>query len=57
MIRTGGVVHGIAACKDCGWSSESYKNILAISAIHAKRYKHKVWVEVGYDYIYDGRQK
>lgn len=54
MIRRGGVIHGIADCEDCGWHSESYKNILAISAIHAKRKKHKVSVEIGYGFVYDG---
>ena len=54
MKRTGGVVHGMAECNDCDWESGSYKNILAISAIHAKKRKHKVHVEVGYVFIYDG---
>lgn len=54
MKRTGGVVHGIAECDDCNWQSGSYKNILGISAIHAKKYKHKVHVEVAYVFIYDG---
>jgi len=55
MKKSGGVVHGIAICEDCDWKSYSYKNILGISAIHAKKYGHKVNVEVGSYFCYDGR--
>lgn len=56
MATEGGVVHGIATCDDCAWESSSYKNILAVAANHAKHHKHKVRVEVAYNYIYDGRR-
>ena len=36
MATSGGVVHGVAACDDCEWKSYSYKNILEVSANHAK---------------------
>lgn len=55
MATSGGVVHGVANCDDCSWESFSYKNILAISANHAKHHKHKVSVEIGYAYEYNGR--
>lgn len=45
---------GFAECKDCGWKSDSYKNLLGISAIHARRYKHKVAVDLGFAAEYDG---
>jgi len=54
--KFGGVIHGFAECETCGWNSESYKNILAISAIHAKKHKHKVLVEIAYAFDYDGRE-
>jgi hypothetical protein len=55
MATSGGVVMGHANCDNCTWTSESYKNILALAANHAKHHKHQVRVEVGYAYIYDGR--
>jgi hypothetical protein len=51
-MRIGGVVHGHAECKDCCWTSESYKNILAVARNHARYYKHEVKVEIGYVYTY-----
>jgi len=54
--KSGGVIHGFAECETCGWKSESYKNILGISAMHAKRHKHLVLVEVAYSFDYDGRE-
>ena len=51
-----GVVHGIAACEDCGWRTESYKNAQAIAAKHAKKYGHKVNGELGISFNYDYRK-
>lgn len=55
MKKSGGIVHGVGVCEDCGWESCSYKNILGISAIHAKTYGHKVNVELGSYITFDGR--
>jgi len=55
MKRTSGIVHGMAECKDCGWRNENYKNAQATGAIHAKKHKHRVEVEVGYSHVYDGK--
>lgn len=65
MVQIGGgrvklgysVVHGIAACDDCGWQTDSYKNAQAIAAIHARAHGHRVHGEIGCVYIYDGRQE
>ena len=50
-----GVVHGLAECQDCGWSTQSYKNAQALAAIHARAHGHRVEGEAGYAYTYDGR--
>jgi hypothetical protein len=50
-----GVIHGIAECENCSWESSSYKNILAISKIHAEKHHHKVRGEVCSMFVYDGR--
>ena len=50
-----GVVHAIAECEDCEWSSQMYKNAQANAARHAKAKGHRVHVEVGLDGYYDGR--
>ena len=50
-----GVVHCIAKCQDCEWNSQNYINAQATAAKHAKKYKHKVFVEVGMSGYYDGR--
>jgi hypothetical protein len=57
MTRKFGVVHGIATCNTCGWSTQSYKNAQAIAARHAKTKGHRVNGEVGYAYTYDGTGK
>jgi len=55
MKKLFGIVHCIGRCEDCSWKTESYKNGQAISARHAKHYKHKVHVETGMCGYYDGR--
>ena len=50
-----GVVHGIAQCDDCDWSTSSYKNCQAISAKHAKEFHHRVSGELGIAFGYDYR--
>lgn len=49
-----GVVHAIVACKDCAWSTSSYKNAQALAARHAKHYGHRVEGELGITFAYDG---
>lgn len=55
MRRKYGVVHGIAECKDCGWSTTSYKNAQANAARHARARGHRVVGELGISFEYDGR--
>lgn len=55
MKKSFGVVHGIAQCQTCGWSTSSYKNAQAIAAKHAKTKGHRVTGEVGYAYEYNGK--
>ncbi len=55
MSREYGVVHGVAYCQDCDWSTESYKNAQAISAKHAKHHGHRVEGELGIAFSYDYR--
>lgn len=57
MIRKYGVVHGVVACEDCGWESQSYKNAQALAAIHARAYGHRVTGEIGIAIEYDGRDE
>lgn len=57
MKKQFGVVHGIASCRTCSWSTQSYKNAQAIAVKHAKDKKHVVVGEVGYAFVYDGSQK
>ena len=54
MKKHFGKTHTIAHCQDCDWGTEEYKNGQAIAAIHAKKHKHKVHVEVGMSGYYDG---
>ena len=56
MKREYGVVHGVAHCLDCDWSTESYKNAQAIAAKHAKTYGHRVEGELGISFAYDARE-
>ena len=49
-----GVIHAIADCVDCGWHCESYKNAQALSAKHARKYKHTVKGEVANAFTYYG---
>lgn len=56
MNKKGGVIHVVAECEDCNWRTEEYKNGQAIAAIHAKSKKHKVRVDVGLVFEYDGRE-
>jgi hypothetical protein len=53
MKRKYGVVHGVAECQDCGWSTQSYKNAQALAARHAGHYNHRVVGEVGCVFEYD----
>ena len=55
LRKSFGVTHGIAECLDCPWHNEMYKNAQATAAIHARRYGHKVDVEIGVSGYYDGR--
>jgi len=48
------VVHGLAECKDCEWSTEAYKNAQATAANHARKYGHRVEGELGISFGYDG---
>ena len=57
MDRSFGVTHAIAECEDCGWRNEQYKNAQATAAIHAKKHKHKVQVDIGLAGYYDGRSQ
>lgn len=54
MKKNNWIFSGFANCQDCDWKSSSYKNILGISAIHAKRYKHRVLVDIAHGFEYDG---
>jgi hypothetical protein len=53
--HTYGVVHGLAECQSCGWSTNSYKNAQAIAKKHAEKYGHQVVGELGISFSYDGR--
>ncbi len=55
MKREYGVVHGVAWCQDCDWTTDSYKNAQAISSKHAKKYGHRVEGELGIAFSYDNR--
>lgn len=57
MKKRFGVVHGIATCETCGWTSQSYKNAQATGAKHAQSKGHVVNGEVAYAYTYDGTEK
>ena len=54
MKRTYGVVHGMARCLDCGWTTESYKNAQALAARHAMHYGHRIEGEIASSYSYFG---
>lgn len=51
------VVHCIAECQDCKKEWEHYRTARALALRHAKKYKHRVHVEVGTTVIYDARAK
>jgi len=54
MKKKFSVVHCLAECKNCGWTADNYKNAQAIAAIHARKYGHKVAVEIGLAGYYEG---
>jgi len=56
MRKKIGVVHILAECVDCGWTTGDHKNGQAIAAIHAKSHKHMVRGEVGLVFEYNGKQ-
>ena len=56
MKKKFGITHAIAKCENCGWENQSHKNAQATAAIHAKKRKHKVWVEFAQGGYYDGRE-
>lgn len=51
------VVHVIANCRDCDWTTEDYVTGRVAAYRHAKSRKHRVLVEVAYGGLYDGRTK
>lgn len=53
MNRKYGVVHGLAECQTCGWSTSSYKNAQANAARHARAHGHVVNGEIGVTFTYD----
>jgi len=55
MTSRFGVVHAIAECRDCEWSTQSYRSARRMAAQHARRNGHLVAVEVGLNGYYDGR--
>ena len=55
MKKSFGVVHGIAECRDCEWSTQAYKNAQANASRHAVAKGHRVEGEVGCAYVYDAR--
>ena len=43
------LIHGIAECEKCDWSSGDYKgNITHLARQHAKKFNHTVNVELGF---------
>ncbi len=48
-----GVVHAIVECKDCDWTTSSYKNAQALAAKHARKYDHEVLGELGIAFGYN----
>jgi hypothetical protein len=42
-----GITHHVARCDDCKWECFS-RNAHAVGVKHARQYKHKVGIEVGY---------
>lgn len=49
-----GVVHGLAACRDCDWSTGCSKNAQANAAKHARTSTHHVNVELSITFSYSG---
>lgn len=56
MKKKFGVSHGMAKCEDCEWTNENYKNAQATAAVHAKKHKHTVNVEIGICGYYYGNK-
>lgn len=53
--RTGGVVHAVAICRDCGFYQAGFRNAQALGAAHSYRTGHTVDVEVGLAFTYGPR--
>lgn len=49
------VIHFIANCKDCDWHNENYKNGQALSAKHAKKYRHLIHYVISLAGKYNGK--
>lgn len=45
MRRRSGVVHAVAECQECPWTTGYYKNALGNAAQHAQRTGHNVVAE------------
>jgi len=54
MNRRFGLVHALAKCDTCGWTSPTWKNAQALASIHARKNGHVVNGEVAYAFTYDG---
>jgi len=42
------LVHGIADCRECGWSEQDYKTVQEKARAHVQKTGHKVTADLGY---------
>jgi hypothetical protein len=48
------LIHGIARCTVCSWTSENYRSVQGLAHKHAKTTGHLVCAELGYLVEYRG---
>jgi hypothetical protein len=53
-VKASNLIYAIAVCRDCGARWERYQSARACGRRHAKNYRHRVTVELGYSFTYDG---
>lgn len=57
MKKSIGKVHAAFGCEDCGVEYDHYMNAQALAAKHAKHKRHRVHGEVGFAFVYDGKNE
>jgi hypothetical protein len=50
QTKTGGFIHAMAGCDDCGWRYDDWETAVKASYDHTKNTGHITWLETGYSF-------